>query len=927
MASADRRHSPRPLTQLALCSVVAVILGPTTSAQVPTIENAHGRSSDATRLTSLLRQYCHDCHGNDTQEAGVRLDDLDLASIDDAAYQVEPSDGPSIAGQLRATSRRLERALQEVASRRMPPDDGDELEAGQRERFLQELDRELSRIARQARDSGVWPRRRRMTAEEYNYSMQSLFQIDASFTDMLPPDPVSETGYLNDAELLGISSIRAEAYLESARRAVDRYVPFEDNGPAIRYHIDFEDLFYASAKRYDTRKRAPKPVDVHEFRKRRAGYRTSPPKFADPLGPYLLGAHSDDEKFRAAIPKLNQQYVAIPKRHPIGELTIHVRAAGTADRHDRYPRMRVEAGVTLGDGCSIDKRLLGEVDVKATIEQPKSYYFRIRLEDVPTKGPIRDEDAFDQLSLFDMDQIFISNVATDTNAIFALGRGAYDDPEQGSAKIADDLGRLKEAGASLLHLDCIEIEMEPGAGRGNGDYFYRYAGLINPPSKSVAAGSYRGYPSEAEYKTAAERETAMVRLASFLRRAYRRPVTSHEVLDKLRFYERLRDDGYSFSESLKEAMAASLVSPSFLFIDPAPITSTDTDSTIAQVPNLAAHRLASRLSYFLWNGPPDPYLEMVAESGELLKPDVLRTQTRKMTEDPRVRRFLESFCRQWLRLDRLRQTNADRESYPRYDGELKTASERETIEFFVHVFKNDRSALDLIDADYAVLNNLMADHYGVPGVRHGDWREVALPKDSVRGGLLTQASVLTMNSNGVDSHPIRRGAWLLDRILHQPPPPPPPNVPDLDASDPSFAGLSLKEQIELHRSPGACRGCHQKIDPWGIPFETFDATGQWRTERGHADDGDQSESIDTVTVLPDGRKIRDVRELKRYLRQQRADDFARSMTMHLLTYGLGRKLDYLDRPAVESISQRFVDSGYLLRELVLAIVESPTFQE
>jgi hypothetical protein len=218
----------------------------------------------------------------------------------------------------------------------------------------------------------------------------------------------------------------------------------------------------------------------------------------------------------------------------------------------------------------------------------------------------------------------------------------------------------------------------------------------------------------------------------------------------------------------------------------------------------------------------------------------------------------------------------------------------------------------------------------VPQVTSGELHRVQLPRDTPRGGLLTQASMLTMNSDGIDAHPIRRGVWLLDRLLNDPPPPPPPNVPQIDQEDADFRGLSLKQRIQRHREPGSCRNCHQGIDPWGLPFESFDATGHWRITARDDQKGPESASrdpIDSAATLPDGTVIDGIRDLKIYLIEHRVEQFIRSLVHHMVTYAIGRKPDFADRRELEAIHRRFADSGYRLKELVLAVFESPVFQE
>lgn len=362
----------------------------------------------------------------------------------------------------------FESIMNMVASGQMPPEDAESPSADEQQFITSWIARRLDERAH-ARRSSNWTRNRRLTNEEYNFTMQSLFGVDAEFADALLPDPVSQDGFQNNGELLGLSSLQMECYLDSARRAVERYVQFgEPAEQPVRYHIELEDLYYSTADRYGTRKKAPQPIDRKTFDARRVANRGSDPQYAGPFSPVPPGAFSTDEALRAAIPKLHQQYVALPEfMTTSGEMIVRLRAAGTPDRNGRFPRLRVEAGITLGDGCSMDKRLLGEIDVTARRDEPAAYTFRIRMEDVPTKGTLRDEEAFDRLSVFDMLQLFVSNASRDEQAIYDLGRGGY--PASKSHRVDAPLEQMADAGVNFLYLDCVEVEMLPGI-TADGDY-------------------------------------------------------------------------------------------------------------------------------------------------------------------------------------------------------------------------------------------------------------------------------------------------------------------------------------------------------------------------------------------------------------------------------------------------------------------------
>ncbi len=864
--------------------------GPEEATAESSDDDGAAESHQAPAVARILRDSCVDCHGSDTQEASVRLDTIDLSGR-------TPQD--------RKTVQTVKRMIDE---QRMPPEDAGALSDADRQFLSRWLDRQLTTWAEADRRSGRNARMRRLTVAEYNHTMQHLFGVDAQFTDRLTPDPVSPEGYRNSAELLGLSSLQIECYLETARSAVARYVLFGEPAESpLRYFIELEDLYYSTADRYGTRDRAPEPVDWEEFRERQLTNRRASPDFVGPLTPLPPGPFPTEEPLREAIPKLHQQFVAFPKFPTSGEMVVRIRAAATPSRSGRYPRMRVETGITLGDGDWMDTRMLGEVDVKATRDQPAVYEFRYRMEDVPTKGHQQDEEVYDRLSVFDLNQLFISNVTRDERAIYDLGRGGYRESE--ADQVAVPLKTMAEAGLNALYLDSVEVEVIPGV-TAKGPYRW-----------SIDPERYAGNPGDPK-NAAQQRRTARDVLTRFLDRAYRRPAHPSEVDSKLTLFDQLRDAGASFEDALRETMAATLVSPAFLFHE---YVAAENEKPGSET---TPYQLASRLSYLLWLEPPDARLRELAEDDSICDSDVLVSEATRMLDDPKAERFLRDFCRQWLRLDRLRNVAVDTELYPQYDQDLIDLAVEETLRYFVQVFSDpDASALDLLDSDYLVLNERLARHYGIDSVIDGSFAKVALPAGSSRGGLLTQASLLTMNSDGRDSHPIRRGVWLLDRLLGTPPPPPPPNVPEIDSQSPELEGLSLKQQIEMHRDADACRSCHASIDPWGIPFENFDATGRWRSEVFAAGPAAEARPVDASAELPSGERIEGIRELKRYLVEQRRDDFANSLVRHMYTYAMGRAPAFGDQPSLKDLHDRFAGADYRLKTLVLAIIESEGFRQ
>ena len=413
-------------------------------------------------------------------------------------------------------------------------------------------------------------------------------------------------------------------------------------------------------------------------------------------------------------------------------------------------------------------------------------------------------------------------------------------------------------------------------------------------------------------------------IARFLPRAYRRPVTDGEIDRLLAFFQRVQKQGGSLEDSLRETLAMGLISPDFLYL-----VEPDPGKAEAQSP-LDPFELASRLSYFLWSTMPDERLFALAESGELTKPEVLAAEIDRLLSDERSWSFVEQFTTQWLDLEAVDRVAVNPEYYPDWDNELKPWMIEETRHFFAEVLREDLSALNFIDSEFAMLNEPLGRHYQLDGAPQGtSFERVALADEDPRGGLLTQASVLLGNSTGEDSHPILRAVWLRDRLLDDPPADPPPNVPELNAEDPEFAKLSVREQLEQHREDAACNDCHRGIDPWGIAMEQFDAVGLWRDEirrKAPRNKGFVSLPVEAATELPGGHALEGAEGLKQYLLEARTEQFARSLVKRLTSYALGRTMEFADEAEVERLTAEFTAEDYRLRPLIHAIVQSEVFQ-
>lgn len=402
-------------------------------------------------------------------------------------------------------------------------------------------------------------------------------------------------------------------------------------------------------------------------------------------------------------------------------------------------------------------------------------------------------------------------------------------------------------------------------------------------------------------------------LANLARRAYRRGATDEDVQTLLSFYNRGRAAG-SFDDGIRSALERVLVSPDFLFrieADPAGIAS----GSVYRVPDV---ELASRLSFALWSSIPDDTLLDLAIGGKLHEPKVLEQQVSRMFADPRARTSLvRNFFEDWLQTRNVWLLNPDSTKFPWFDDNLRTAFVTETEMFLDAQLKEDHSILDLLTSNETFLNEQLARHYGISGIYGSHFRRVKLT-DENRFGLLGKASTLAVTSYATRTSPTIRGKWLLENILAAPMPAPPPNIPALEASNKENKPLTVREMLEMHRASPACAGCHARMDPLGLSLENFDAIGQWRaTDAGH--------SIDASGVLLDGTKVSGPKELRQALMAQKTQ-FATAVTEKLLTYSLGRGLEYYDAPAVRAIDRAAAADGYKWSSLMLAIVKSAPFQ-
>jgi len=402
-------------------------------------------------------------------------------------------------------------------------------------------------------------------------------------------------------------------------------------------------------------------------------------------------------------------------------------------------------------------------------------------------------------------------------------------------------------------------------------------------------------------------------LATVSRRAFRRPVTDSDIRPLMAFYHAGRREG-DFDRGIEEALRAILVSPDFLFrIERDPVGLAP--GTVYRLSDL---ELASRLSFFLWSSIPDDELLTLAEQRRLHDPMTLRRQVRRMLADPRSYTLVSNFAGQWLDLRNLALSTPDPEVFPEFDETLRQSFLQETNLFFESVLRDDRSVLDLLDARYTFLNQRLAEHYGVPNIYGSQFRRVTLT-DPNRGGLLGQGSILTVTSYPNRTSVVQRGKWILENLLGTPPPPPLPGVSQLQPQNHDGKLLTIRQQMEQHRTDPVCAACHVRMDPLGFALENYDGVGKWRVKEVGA-------VIDASGKLPDGTQFSGPAGLKQALLTGHRDEYLQTVAEKLLMYALGRGLEYYDKPAVRAIVRESARDDYRMSSLITAIVTSTPFQ-
>jgi mono/diheme cytochrome c family protein len=831
-------------------------------------------------IQPILKQTCVRCHGPRKAKGNVRIDTLDpdLLNGEDVDRWLE--------------------VLAVLSNGEMPPPNKAELTDEDLSQVIDWLSSEVQLASIVRRASGGHSSFRRMTRYEYKYAMQDILGLPWDFAIDLPPEAFSEDGFQNSSELLHMSVTQLETYRQLARKALERATVRGERPPVLHWSIPMKD---AAAREW--RKQAAQLEKIKEkfkddpakqrreldrrtvsftkshsrpyYRELSTG-RTAPAQWGYDGAKYAFKPTDAPVKMPASfdhvavIPKGRSQELTIELGDRLpdeGILRVRVRASRASEKDTRAPSLQLEFGWQASNEGRANIRVSTlDIPIQASPESPEVYQWDIPLGEIYPRNSQRGVS------------------------------------KMGGIPSPSEYVRLVNSSVSQgdIRIDYVEVAAP---------VFDRWP----PQSHERIFVDSENRENESVY--------ALEVLTAFMSRAWRRGLTKADVDRKIKLYDAMREECDSFEEAMVEVLAAVLSSPNFLYIvreEAVQKSGGRNSGKEAQPQQLSEYELATRLSMFLWCSVPDAQLLELAASGRLSDSEVLTRQLQRMLADRRSQRFSRHFVRQWLDMQLLDFLKSEKKSR-HFDPPLKEAMQREPIAFFREILRNDDSVLDFIHADYTMANERLALHYGLPDVHGNHFRRVKLDLSQRRGGLLTQAGLLAMNSDGKDSHPVKRATWLLESLLNDPPPPPPPAVPEIDLADPEIAKLTLKQRIEDHRSHAACMSCHAKIDPWGIAFENFDALGRWRDEIN-------GQPVDAASRLFNNQELDGMDGLKRYLLKNRQDQFVRAMVHKMMTYALGRPLTFSDHSSIDEVTTAVRRQGDGLATMIRMVVTSELFR-
>jgi len=890
------------VVRLITCAVTLawlVLMATAGSADVQAIDAQQPATSPARAAISpqraLLNQYCVGCHNERQKAIGaspIALDSLDVSNTGAAAEH-------------------WEKVVLKLRAGLMPPAGMPRPDRATQDGFASWLERELDRASAARPNPGRTEPFHRLNRAEYQNAIRDLLHLNVDVAALLPADDVS-AGFDNVASTLTMSPTLMDRYLVAAQRVARLAVGTPAPLPNVDYFRIADDLPQDDqlpgmpfGTRGGTRIRYTFPMDGEYVIKVRLArdMNEGMPSYAEPQ---QLEVGLDGERL---------QVFTLPGVPPVAGRG--QRGGGATPQNPRQPAREGAAGPDAPE-----------------VAQPQTVRPQAR---EGAAGPDAPQDAADtqpERAATPERGVQPRGGTATTPAMTRQQRNRAD--ENWDVRVPVKAGEREITVAFLKKTSALDETVRlpflrpypagnnvPESRMGAALRSVEISGPHTPgvvgdtPSRRRIFACRPPATTAAAARTGNAGEVACARtiLSTLARRAYRRPVTSEDVAPLLALFEEGRSQG-GFESGVERALRRLLVSPEFLYrveVDP-PNVMRDAAYRVSDL------ELASRLSFFLWSSIPDDELLDVAVKGQLRNAGALEQQVRRMMADARADALVKNFAGQWLFLRNVPLTGPAQSDFPDFDDSLRQAFRTETELFVESIVREDRSALDLLRADYTFLNERLALHYGIRTVRGSHFRRYTWPPEGKRAGLLGHGSILTVTSYPDRTSPVVRGKWILENIMGTPPPPPLPDVGDLQSTNGSGTVLSMRERLARHRSNPVCAGCHSMLDPLGLALENYDATGKWRTR------GESSQPIDVSAVLPDGTKIEGPDGLRNAI-LARSDRFVSTLTEKLLTYALGRRLEYYDAPAVRAIVRDAARNDYRFSTgLVLGVVRSMPFQ-
>lgn len=880
--------------------MLGVLLAVTSTVQAQTFE---------TDVAPLLKKYCYDCHSGDVTEANV-----DLSQFTDAKSVIR--------------ERKLWlRVLEQLESEEMPPEEPFP-KATELKKMIAGVDKAVNDFDWNAIMNPGHVPLSRLSRLQYRNSVRDLLGIDFNAGLTLPEDPEGPSGFRNDRTALLLSGSQLEKYYVEAQRALDA-------------------LFYLGAGRVETKTLKAKNIKV--FRARIDEQRVPPV--------LLLNAESSTGSGVVILPQTGYYRVTIRAsgdQYPLTGLNLYADGVKVGDvvvdqgdaknyslvclmeKGANLVSVRTDVGATsLRRDYSTEFPVPDEYRKEATrianASAPKlkplpSYSKRAR--EMLTK---LNKASYDIFEFYHLMRLMRENDAvSDDYGVRGEWLGKRQRFKRGNMELAVELKVSDSEVFSRWTDETISLSYQDYENYGNAyveesrlKYFYKrpYSGRVYVESLTFEGPiapddlSGDGLLSELPVPPESQREKqdkwARHVLQRFATRAFRQVPDANKLARIEAFYSAGRQRGEDCESSLKEALTAVLCSPEFIY-------RFDSMGNEAET-RLTSFQLSGRLANFLWGSVPDDELLKAATEKPYLSAEDIKTQVQRMRRSDRVRGFVEPFTGEWLDYSNLGGNVMPHVGrFPEFSRDLASDMKREVARYFETIVKEDRSLLELLDSDYVVINQRMANFYGVPNADAIDGFMIMNRPNKNYGGLLGMSGLMTVTSSPTRTSPVKRGVWMLEKMLGEHLPPPPMNVPELPAKVGEEGGGSLREELARHRADKSCASCHDKIDDFGFALENFSPIGKWRESTA-------SLPIESTVTMPNGKTYNGVTGIKEYLLEERKEDFIRNLTERMLAYALGRPLEYFDTPAVDKITQQVVESGYKPSAMMSAIAASYPF--